>query len=64
MLYRVFGMLFLLFGGFLVLGHLFGGSAPRVGGGGVAPEYNNLITGAVLLVVGLYVCAKSSGKKA
>ncbi len=64
MLYRVFGMLFLLFGGFGVLGHLFGGSAPQAGGGGFASEYNNLITGAVLLAVGLYVCVKSSGKKA
>jgi hypothetical protein len=64
MLYRVFGMLFLLFGSFLVLGHLLGGNAPRFVEGGVASEYNNLITGAVLLAVGLYACVKSSGKKA
>ena len=65
MIYRVAGMLFFLFGCFSILGHLFGGGgSPRAGGGGVASEYNDLITGTAFFAVGLLVLFKSSGKKA
>ena len=63
MLYRVSGTLFFLFGCFLMLGHLFGGNSTRAGGG-FASEYSNLITGASLFAIGLYVLFKCSGKKA
>ena len=64
MLYRVAGMLFFLFGCFLMLGHLFGGSSPSTGGGGVTSDDNNLITGVALFAIGLFVLFKSSGKQA
>lgn len=64
MLYRVSGILFFLFGCLLVLGRLFGGDSPRAGGGGFASNYSNLITGAALCAIGLYVFLKCSGQKA
>ncbi|HYG80010.1 MAG TPA: hypothetical protein VD861_06460 [Pyrinomonadaceae bacterium] len=64
MLYRVSGLLFFLFGCFLMLGHLLVGNSPRAGGGGFASDYSNLITGAALFAIGLYVCIKCPGRKA
>ncbi len=63
-MYRIAGILFFLFGCFLTLGHFLGGDQRPVGGGGVAPEYNNLITGVALFAIGLYVLIKCSGKRA
>jgi hypothetical protein len=64
MLYRVAGMLFFLFGCLLMLGHLFGGGSPSAGGSGFASGYNNLITGAALFAIGLFVLFKCSDKQA
>jgi hypothetical protein len=65
MLYRVAGLLFFLFGCFLMLGHLFSGGSTRPrGGGGFASAYNNLVTGVALCAIGLFVLFKSSGKQA
>lgn len=61
MLYRVAGMLFLLIGCFLTLGHLlWGDEGPRSYDSGTS----NLVTGLALLAAGLYLCLKRSDKKA
>ena len=61
MLYRVAGMLFLIFGCFLTLGYLlWGDKGPRSYDSGTS----DLVSGLALLAGGLDLCIKCSGKKA
>ena len=64
MLYRVSGILFALFGGSLIYGHLAGDDQPRISETGFFIRYNGLISGLALLVAGLYLVIKYSKKSA
>ncbi len=61
--YRIVGAIALVWGGALVLSHLFGLQRVEGSGAYAAGQYTGLIFGGLLFVAGLYAVITGGGKK-